>query len=428
MARKSVEISANEETRKAIVELLSHPNKDIAFRAKIIHASLDEKETKKVAALLGTSEANVAKWKKRFIEGGIDAIVSSAGSKGGRPLSEKTPKDIDQQVKAYVDSHPDSWTAQDISSSLSLPVNKVYHALSKLGITPNQRTRYWSYPTSDVYETGNYAVIGLYMTEAVNFIVFAELSVPFDNDEVHGEVITGNSDLNAQLNKSVCELTVADTIVAFSQPFNSVSRCTGLPAAEFYKEILGMWKEKDVRKFHVFVCSERRMGVFAETETDRTEVEYTTKFSDWLGNLYLWVSRYCDDNDDYFETILKVISKYDTAHEGPEEAYAWKLLPGRYEPKPDPVLMRAASMKELRNPADHSTALEADLRIRMDDGSVTTYTITSDQNLPGLNEIDVTTKEGFLKYINDMDRVMTDFAKKINAEGRDICLTTVKKN
>ena len=76
---------------------------------------------------------------------------------------------------------------------------------------------------------------------------------------------------------------------------------------------------------------------------------------------------------------------------------------------------------------DQGTILQADLKIRLDDGTVANYIVTADQKLPGLNDIDISTKEGFMKYINDLDNVMSGFTKKIDAEGRQLYFSTVKK-
>ena len=256
--------------------------------------------------------------------------------------------------------------------------------------------------------------------------------IPFYYDEVHGEVTTGNSDLYNQMTKSVSPLTLADTIVAFSQPYNVVSHSAGCPMSDFYGSIMAEWAGDNVNHFYVYVCSDRSNRLFAETGDNVTVVK-TEQFSDWIGKLYLWMVNNCTDTNEYLKTLLDVVSVYEKTHEGREEAYAWKLFPGRFTPKPIPPASYATSVHEAERQdmsgfCDQGTILQADLKIRLDDGTVANYIVTADQKLPGLDDIDISTKEGFMKYINDLDNVMSGFTKKIDAEGRQLYFSTVKKN
>src|SRR5665811_1610008 len=58
----------------------------IALRAKIVLLATDGVANNRIATELGTTRSTVILWRKRFLEGGVDALTNIQPGRGRRPL------------------------------------------------------------------------------------------------------------------------------------------------------------------------------------------------------------------------------------------------------------------------------------------------------------------------------------------------------
>ena len=442
MARKAERITLSDGQRNELLSLTQEGNDDVALRARIILACEEEQESKKVADALCVSPANVAKWRKRFMESGVQGIRDSKSV--GHPVSPDKTGPTPEEVSAYISDHPDTWNVANVSSYFSTTESVIYRILKKLDIAPNQRTRSWTYTTSDTLG-GNHAVLGLFLSTAVQIMVIGEMDEAFHNDIVHGELETSNSVLYKYLCSSETTLTMADTIVSFTQQPEAVSHSQGQSPKLFLNEVLKSWETGSVRSIHVFACN-ASLAHDHHTGT-QTVFHQADSYSDWIGQIFIWASeKMCDAEKNVNETILDILGKYWKSQAERIEPYHWKLLPGREKATPDKnrpsqgkePLPVAASFPEIETVLESrleetkdgqaGTRLLSQMLFQYEDGTVSRQIIESDDLLLSAEEFDFFSGKAFEEGIDRLDQVMSNFARKIDLKGREQYLEDVKKN
>ena len=423
MPRRSVAVEVDGKTKEELLMLAGSEDKDVAFRAKIILACIEEKETKKAALIAGTSATNADKWKRKFIKEGIQAIRSAKPASGGRPTGNKRPEDLREKIQSYIDDHAETWSAQNIAESLSVSQNCIYYELSRMGITPNQRTRCWNYPTQDIYSYGCFALIGIYLSKDAGFVVTAEVNQPFDHDEMHGEVITYNSDLNALLMKAESSMSLADTIVSLKYLDSPDTSQKTADVAEFYAELMADWRDEDVKEFRVYMFSDQPVKAFEEIEDPRIIVEKEHSVVEMIGKLFI-VSSNTKKMDTCIQAAINALSNYYEAHAEVSEPYAWRLLPQRHEITREEALPVIAAVNE----TNQKSVVKAILQYIDEDGTIQSIEVKPDEDLPVLTADDMKTREGFENYLNQLDQVMGGFTRSFNEKSRSFCLDNLKKN
>ena len=98
---------------------------------------------RRLCAMLKISHQTGYDWKKRFEQGGLEALLQD--NPGGRP-SQQVPKDLREAVLALRKKH--GWNEKKIHESLDKELNASYHSIRKilteakvLGVAPPRRKR-----------------------------------------------------------------------------------------------------------------------------------------------------------------------------------------------------------------------------------------------------------------------------------------------
>ncbi len=438
MARKSKEILLSEEQKADLHVLAQSTDPGIALRARIILESAVESQGKIVAAKLGTAESNVAKWKKCFLDKGIQGIQESKSV--GHPTSASKSSDLPEHILSYIEEHSSNWTVSSIAQHFAVSKNDVYRALKKLNITPEQRVRNWTYKTTDILMSGKYVVIGLFLSSDVKIMAIAEMNQPYSMERIHGELITANSALYKYLDSSETALSLADTVVSYTQMTETVRHNQGHSPKEFLNAILTVWNDAHlVSNIHVFFYGSPVLRTCITSDMPVTvNMDELTSLSEWIGQIFVWVSNCPESHEKQnMEVLLDVIGKYNSAYKDRVEPFEWRCLP---ETEPfdanantngSPLI--AASFEEINSQPEpngnrQEMQLQSDIQLCYEDGTVIHRIVKSDEPLYSAEAFDFSSEDSFKKGINALDRIMSDFSRKIDLTAREQYLSEVKKN
>ena len=141
-------------------------------RARIILASLEEKEIQQVARELGVSIPTVDKWRRRFSLFGLRGLWDQPRS--GKPA--KYDATFRNRVLALIEqpppAHMSHWDGPAIAEKLEASVYAVWRVLRREGIHL-QRQRSWCVSTDKQFAPKAADVIALYLNPPVNAVVLS---------------------------------------------------------------------------------------------------------------------------------------------------------------------------------------------------------------------------------------------------------------
>jgi transposase len=142
-------------------------------RSKIVLLFAENNSYDQIMNIVGVSRRVVAKWKKRFIENGVDGLKDKSGR--GNSLTY-TPAD-EARVVERACSKPEggytNWSQKRIGKSLGISQSTVCRILKKQDLKPH-KIQYWCGKSTDPeFETKMLDVIGLYVSPPKNAIVIS---------------------------------------------------------------------------------------------------------------------------------------------------------------------------------------------------------------------------------------------------------------
>ena len=129
-------------TLKAWVKAKNTPQ-GIALRAKIILAAADGASNHGITRDLGVGRPTVLLWRRRFQEGGVDALTHIAPGRGRRPTY--TAERVNQIVEATTQTKPRGathWSTRTMAKAQGLSKDTVQRIWSAHGLQPHRTKRY----------------------------------------------------------------------------------------------------------------------------------------------------------------------------------------------------------------------------------------------------------------------------------------------
>ena len=142
----------------------------MAFRARIILAAADGKVGRDIARELGTREATVSKWRRRFQDRGLAGMSDSP--RPGKP--SRYTDETTRAILACLDAEPPTghavWTGPLIARKLSIGVDHVWKVLRERRISLTRRHS-WCQSTDPDFATKAADIVGLYLEPPRNALV-----------------------------------------------------------------------------------------------------------------------------------------------------------------------------------------------------------------------------------------------------------------
>jgi transposase len=141
-------------------------------RARIILACLEGKEIQQVAREVGASIPTVSKWRRRFLQAGLDGLRDHPRS-GKPPTYDAAFRD---RVLALLEQPPPAglshWDGRTVADALDASVHAVWRVLRREGIYL-QRLRTWCVSTDPEFASKAAEIVGLYLNPPLNALVLS---------------------------------------------------------------------------------------------------------------------------------------------------------------------------------------------------------------------------------------------------------------
>ena len=166
-------LTVSDEDREVLVRWSKRPKspQSIAQRARIVLFAAAGMSNVAIADRLDVNQATVVKWRKRFIERGLDGLLDEP-----RPGAPRTISDADVEaiiVRTLEDKPADSthWSTRDLAKRSGISQSSVTRIWSAFGLKP------WLTDTFKLSEDPLFIdkvrdVVGLYMNPPENAVVF----------------------------------------------------------------------------------------------------------------------------------------------------------------------------------------------------------------------------------------------------------------
>jgi len=168
---KKIALTAEQKEELLLISRSTKAEHRMVYRSKLILMVSEGKTYSQIQSELTTNREAISKWKRRFIESGVDGLKDKAGR--GK---EKAYTAYDEaRVMNLACSKPtdgySNWSQKRIGEKLGLSQSTVCRMLSKSNLKPH-KTEYWCGKSTDPeFEEKMLMIIGLYMAPPDNALV-----------------------------------------------------------------------------------------------------------------------------------------------------------------------------------------------------------------------------------------------------------------
>jgi transposase/transposase-like protein len=215
-------VTADERAELERLTKRARTNREIAFRARIVLACIDEESNVLVAQRYRCDRGTVGKWRSRFIKGRLDGLYDEPRVGGPRTIT-------DEQVEAVVvktlETKPEGhthWSTRKMAAKAGISHTMVGRIWRTFGLKPHVSTSFKMSPDPQLVAKVR-DVVGLYMNPPANAVVFAvdeksqiqalqraQPILPMDlgqpERQTHNYIRNGTLDLFAALNVATGEV------------------------------------------------------------------------------------------------------------------------------------------------------------------------------------------------------------------------------
>lgn len=197
-------------------------NRDLAFRARLVLACVDEPSNQAVAKRHRTTGQTVGKWRRRFIEQQLDGLYDEPRVGGPRSV---TDEDVEAVIVKTLETKPEGqthWSTRTMAAKAGLSHTMVGKIWRTFGLKPHLTRSFKLSPDPQLVAKVR-DVVGLYMNPPTNAVVFAvdeksqiqaleraQPILPMDlgqpERQTHNYIRNGTLDLFAALNVATGEV------------------------------------------------------------------------------------------------------------------------------------------------------------------------------------------------------------------------------
>jgi transposase/transposase-like protein len=222
--RPKAELVVSEIERAALVRLTKRSlvNRNLAFRAKLVLASVDEPSNTIVAHQHRTTNQTVGKWRRRFIESRLDGLYDEPRVGGPRTISDDAVEAVIVQTLETKPKGHTHWSTRKMAAKTGMSHTMIGRIWRTFGLKPHITRSFKMSPDPQLVEKVR-DVVGLYMNPPNNAVVFsfdeksqiqalerAQPILPMDigqpERQTHNYIRNGTLDLFAALNVATGEV------------------------------------------------------------------------------------------------------------------------------------------------------------------------------------------------------------------------------
>lgn len=145
-------------------------SQQLVTRSRIILLCAEGWSTTDVAAEVGVTLATVSKWRRRFAQGGVEALADSPRPNVDRKLSDQT---VEKMIKRTLNSTPRGrthWSTRSMAKALEVSASSVSRVWRAFGLKPHRQETF-TLSTDDFFTEKVRDVVALYMNPPDNAVV-----------------------------------------------------------------------------------------------------------------------------------------------------------------------------------------------------------------------------------------------------------------
>ncbi len=142
----------------------------LALRARIVLACAQGSQNKDVAAALGLERSTVGKWRRRFLEQGIDGLHDEPRSGAPRTIDDARIEAVIVQTLESMPANATHWSSRDMAKQSGLSVSSVQRIWRAFGLQPH-RMETFKLSSDPNFVSKVRDVVGLYVSPPERAIV-----------------------------------------------------------------------------------------------------------------------------------------------------------------------------------------------------------------------------------------------------------------
>jgi len=248
----------------------------LARRASVILECAKGYTNKDVSATVGMNEADVGRWRRVFLENGIDGLKGK--NNGGANQYVHFNEDLDKRLDDLLSQTDTDWTLEKLVQALGTTPSIVSAALRRKDINL-QRQRQWKIKTQDELLAKNVDVIGLYLTKAEQAMIVCCSTTPIQC--LQGEFITRNRALFEDFAAYDGAISVADAINTASLRVHDTSKLPPVSLSTFLDRMLNLYPESECYEYH-FIVSSAKTNCYRGVRLENVYQTWTDNPQQWL--------------------------------------------------------------------------------------------------------------------------------------------------
>jgi transposase len=172
--RKPKVISLTVDQRTELERLARRPreSRSVSFRAKLILLCSQRVVGHQICRQLKTSNQTLCRWRKRFLDGGVDALYDEAKPGAPRKISDDK---IEQIVVQTLQSRPKEathWSTRMMAKKVGLSQSAISRIWRTFGLKPHRASTY-TLSQDPLFVEKVRDVVGLYMSPPANALVLS---------------------------------------------------------------------------------------------------------------------------------------------------------------------------------------------------------------------------------------------------------------
>ncbi len=306
------------------------------LRAKIILLLADGFSYDAIKAKLDTTAPTISRWKKRFLEHGLDGLETQRPGQPPAKLTSRLRARILNATRRQPRDGSTHWSCRKLARELGVSKTMVHKVWQEAGLQPHRLERYMSSNDPD-FEGKAAAIIGLYLDPPRHAAVFSVdektaiqaldrrdriLPLSPGRAERHGFEYKrhGTLSLYAALNTQTGQVHGKTAARHTSQDF-----------VEFLGEVVGRC-ESD-QEIHIILDNlsahkTKKVAAFL-AQHPHVRLHFTPTYSSWLNQVELWFSKLQRDviaRGVFTSTtdLARKLRRYINAHSKDAKPFRWK--------------------------------------------------------------------------------------------------------
>jgi transposase len=175
MARKAIRIKFKKGQKKELIRIVNSPKSEqrMTLRAKVILCAGEGKKIEEISKETGLSPQNVGKWRKRFIEKGIEGLKDAEGRGRKQEISPEKQATVISLACTKPDNGKTRRSQREIAAEVGISQSRISDILARTDLKPH-KIEYWCGKSPDPeFEAKQAQIIGLYMNPPENALVIS---------------------------------------------------------------------------------------------------------------------------------------------------------------------------------------------------------------------------------------------------------------